>query len=159
MAKALSQEQLKRVYYHVFLPPDLPHASDEGTDIDLVLIRLTTEALSALPQLYSGDEAAAIGKAITAIKNLKSVTLQHGGINDSELLRVLGSLTEGQSIPVHIREQNAAVIATRQQETLVFETFELSPSNETVIAAKGRLIRCFPGPAVCLDTQSHPGLL
>jgi hypothetical protein len=60
---------------------------------------------------------------------------------------------------VHIREQNAAVIATRQQETLVFETFELSPSNETVIAAKGRLIRCFPGPAVCLDTQSHPGLL
>lgn len=118
MAKALNQEQLESVYHHVFLPQDLPHASDEGTDIDLVLIRLTTEALSAVLQLFSGDEAAAIGKAITAIKNLKAVTLQYGGINESELLHVFGSLTDGQSAPVLIREQNAAVIATKIRRDL-----------------------------------------
>jgi hypothetical protein len=160
MAKALDQEQLERVYHHVFLPSALPQASDEATDIDLHLIRITTEALGVLPQLLSGDEAATIGKAITAIKNLKAVnSLERGGTSELEILRVLTNLTDGQSIPVLIRQQNAAVIATKHQETLVFETFGLSPSNETVIAAKGRLIRCFPGPAVCLDTQSHPGLL
>jgi hypothetical protein len=159
MAKALSQDQLERVYHHVFLPSKLPHASDEGSDIDLNLLRLTTEALSALPPLLSGNEAAAISKAITAIKNLKAVILVHGGISESELFRILDSLADGQSVPVLIREQNAAVIATREQERLVFETFELSPSNEAVVTTKGRLVRCFPGPAVCLDTRSHPGLL
>ena len=156
MAKALDRDQLERVYHHVFLPSKLPHASDEATDIDSHLISLTVEALSAIPHLLPGDSVASLGKVITAIKNLKAVnSLERGGTSESELLRVLTSLTDGQSTPVLVRQQNAAVIVTRQQERLVFETFELSASNEAVTSAKGRLIRCFPGPAVALNVQAH----
>jgi hypothetical protein len=160
MEQTLDGAALEGVYHHIFLPPHLPQASDDATNIDRDLINLTVEALSLLEQLLPGDSAAAIGNALTAIKNLKAVnSLELGGTSEFELHQVLTGLRDGQSTSMLIRQQNAAVMVTRQQSKLVFETFELSPSNSSVISAKGRLARCFPGPVVALDTQSHPGML
>jgi hypothetical protein len=49
-----------------------------------------------------------------------------------------------------IRQQNAAILVTRKQDKLVFETFELSPLNSAVISVKGRLTRSFPGATVAV---------
>lgn len=160
MEQTLDGAALERVYHHIFLPPHLPQASDDATNIGRDLINLTVEALSLLQQIIPGDSAAAIGNAITAIKNLKAVnSLEYGDTSEFELHQVLTGLSDGQSASMLIRQQNAAVMVTRQQSRLVFETFELSPSNSAVISAKGRLTRCFPSPTVAMDTQSHPGML
>ena len=49
---------------------------------------------------------------------------------------------------LHIRAQNAALILRRQQNTMVFEAFEVSPTPGAVMEAEGKLICSYPGPAV-----------
>jgi hypothetical protein len=160
MENTLDGAALEGVYHHIFLPPHLPQSSDEATNIDRHLINLTTEALGLLQQLLPSDSAASISTAITAIENLKAVdSLECGDTSEFELHRVLTGLRDGQSTPMLIRQQNAGILVTRQQIRLVFETFELSPSNGVVISARGRLTRCFPGPTVALNTEPHPGIL
>lgn len=41
MARALDAVELQRVCHHVFLPPQLPQASDDATNVDIHLIDLT----------------------------------------------------------------------------------------------------------------------
>lgn len=86
-------------------------------------------------------------------------SFEQGGTSEAELLRALHGLLDGQSAPTLIHQQNAAVVVTRQHERLVFETFELSPSNEAVVSTKGRLTRSIPGPTVALDTEFYPKML
>lgn len=54
---------------------------------------------------------------------------------------------------MHIRAQNAGVIISKVNESIIFEAFELSPLNEAVNTTKGRLQRSFPGPALSLSTR------
>lgn len=50
----------------------------------------------------------------------------------------------------HIRGQNAGLIVRKLPEHFTFESFELSPTTKSVMTTKGRLRRCFPGPAIAL---------
>jgi hypothetical protein len=52
---------------------------------------------------------------------------------------------------LHIRAQNAGLIVRRSSDQYTFESFEISPTNDAVIGTKGRLRRCFPGPALVVD--------
>lgn len=152
MAASLTESQLRRVYYHVFLPPQLRQASDEDTSISSDLISVTLDALKKLP----GPLTAAKTCAITAIENLKDInSLPEGVVSEKDLCRILIALADGESAPIHVCCQNAAVLVTRENRTLVFEAFELSPLNSQVLAAKGRLIRSFPGAAVAIAAEQH----
>ena len=53
-------------------------------------------------------------------------------------------------LALHIDAQNAGLIVRRFSDQYSFESFEVSPRNEDVIRAKGRLRRRFPGPAVTI---------
>ena len=53
-------------------------------------------------------------------------------------------------LALFIRGQNAGLIIRRLLDQYSFESFEVSPTNEAVIGAKGRLRRCFPGPAASI---------
>ena len=155
MATTLTDSELRRVYNHAFLPPQLPQASDDNTDVNIHLINLTLEALRAYKQLLPRESPSSLDDAITAIKNLKSInSLEHGATSESELHRVLSGLSNGQSAPMRIFQQNAAVLVTRKQDELIFESFELSPSNSAVISVKGRLTRC----SRCHSCSEHPRL-
>ncbi|KAI9781451.1 MAG: hypothetical protein M1816_002372 [Peltula sp. TS41687] len=48
-------------------------------------------------------------------------------------------------------ERNAGVIIRSIRDQYLVEMFEISPTNKAVIEAKGRLRRCFPGPAVVVS--------
>ncbi|KAF3484464.1 uncharacterized protein GIQ15_03788 [Arthroderma uncinatum] len=54
-------------------------------------------------------------------------------------------------LSLHIRGQNAGIIVRRLRSQYSFESMELSPTTKGVIEAKGRLRRCFPGPAVLVE--------
>jgi len=53
---------------------------------------------------------------------------------------------------MHIRAQNAALIARRPASVLAnfiqFEVFEVSPQNTNVMTAEGKLLCSYPGPAI-----------
>ena len=53
-----------------------------------------------------------------------------------------------------IRAQNAGVILRKFEDKTIFEAFEVSPPNEVVMAAKGKLLCSYPGPAVSFPTST-----
>ena len=53
-------------------------------------------------------------------------------------------------LALHMRSQNAGLIVRRSSDQYLFESFEVSPTTEAVIGTRGRLRRCFPGPAVAI---------
>ena len=52
---------------------------------------------------------------------------------------------------MYIRGQNAGLIVRRLSDQYLFESFEISPTAEAVIKTRGRLRRCFPGPAIAVE--------
>jgi hypothetical protein len=59
--------------------------------------------------------------------------------------------SKGGTIPLHLRAQNCGVLISKEDTSVHFEAFELSPLNESVITTKGRLQRSFPGPAFSVE--------
>ena len=51
-----------------------------------------------------------------------------------------------------LRAQNAGLILRKTKNQVIFEMFELSATDEATMSTKGRLIRCFPGPAITINS-------
>ncbi|KAK4495018.1 hypothetical protein PRZ48_013345 [Zasmidium cellare] len=134
---------IKSVIDHLFLPPQLPQAEDTVSDANI--LRIAVEALTELEKIADFSPIA-IQSAAFALSALTSVTG-----NSASLELKLKSLTKGQSVAVHVAAQNAGVLITRLERELVFEQFELSPSNEAVYMSPGRLVRKFPASAITVD--------
>ena len=58
--------------------------------------------------------------------------------------------TNSDILALHMRSQNAGLTIRRSSDQYLFESFEVSPTTEAVIGTRGRLRRCFPGPAVAI---------
>lgn len=56
-------------------------------------------------------------------------------------------------LALHIRAQNAGLVVRNLGEQFSFESFELSPTTKAVMTMKGRLKRCFPGPAIAISQE------
>jgi hypothetical protein len=144
-------EDLQQVVNHIFLPPKLPHAADETSDV--AFLDVTLSALASLSsQLLPETDLVPIRHAIALLENMKA-SMPSGRIEEPEFHKVLLSLAHGQGVAVQVSAQNAAVLITRRAEELVFEAFELSAQDEYVISTKGRLVRTFPGLAVATSVS------
>jgi hypothetical protein len=57
-----------------------------------------------------------------------------------------------------IRAQNAGIIIRHFQHETIFESFEVSPQPAVVMAAKGKLLCSYPGPAIAVPREKvdHP---
>jgi hypothetical protein len=147
MAKPLSEAELQRVYHHTFLPPELPQASDDTTDVNIHLINVTIEALRAYKQLLPDESPSSLENAIVAIQNLKFInSLEHGATSESELLRVLSGLCDGQSAPMRIRQQNAAVLVTKNQMSSFSRPSSFRHSTQPSSQSKADSLARFPAP-------------
>ena len=67
---------------------------------------------------------------------------------------------KGGIVPLHIAEQNAGILLSKHGESIHVEMFELLAQNIAVMSTKGRLCRCFPGPALAVNGEifEQPGL-
>src|SRR5690606_31294963 len=54
-------------------------------------------------------------------------------------------------LALHIRAQNCGLIIRHHNSEVVFEMFELSPSNEAIMSCAGKLICSYPGPAIAIS--------
>ncbi|PIA82927.1 hypothetical protein CB0940_12275 [Cercospora beticola] len=149
----LSHEDLRRLINHIFLPPKLPQHEDNGSDIPF--IEVTLQSLYSLrDQIFPTRRDSALDTAIALVAQMKAVHSLAGGNLDQECLKnSLANLSVGRTLAIKISAQNSAVLITRSKGALVFEMFELSPSNAAVLATRGRLLRNFPGLSVTLDVD------
>lgn len=96
---------------------------------------------------------------ISTVDNLRQARNTSGFVSDSQLADLLHSLASGETVgfvPLEIKAQNAAIVVSKQEAgaDIVFEVFELSPPNETVMRTKGRLKRPFPTYACQISLQN-----
>ncbi|KAK5144349.1 hypothetical protein LTR32_003703 [Rachicladosporium monterosium] len=131
---------------HIFLPPQLPQSLDDPP-FD-VLLRSTSEALAAFKLVRPDTTLTQLGQMLKNTQDVHS----NGQVNEEKFAELLGALPwKGGSVVLHISAQNAGITVSNTMSAIRFEVFELSPLNEHVYKATGRLRRSFPGSAVDVD--------
>jgi hypothetical protein len=137
--------------HHVVLPPKLPQEDDYNASHEHCLIDVVICALQDVRDDVKGQDLRdLVTSAITAIMNLDDSRDKNGDVSELQVLTTLGKLahaTTDQILPLEIKAQNAGILASRRGDRVVFETFELSPTNKAAMGPTGRLIRSFPGSA------------
>ncbi|MCJ1386871.1 hypothetical protein MMC17_009999 [Xylographa soralifera] len=128
----MESNDLSYIINHVFLPSKLPQKDDSDAAKDEFLMRKLLAALESLQHHIPEKEHPKWTPCIKMVHNM------------------LNLRSRSDILPLHIRCQNAGIIIRRTSEEYAFEMFEISPTNEAVIGTKGRLRRCFLGPAIAI---------
>ncbi|KAJ4159587.1 uncharacterized protein LMH87_007528 [Akanthomyces muscarius] len=145
----ISKQGIESIIHHVFLPPKVPQAAEDDDEVtfsnELTLLKLAGDALASFSAHVAPDETPAVEKAHQAV--LQLYTLKD--LSQEKLQQAFGNLCkDGGYLPLHVHAQNAAILVSREDKTIVFEFFELSPTNQAVMSTEGRLRRRFPASAV-----------
>lgn len=159
-ARAKTVEYLFR---HIVLPAQLPHTGDWDVERDNDLLETVSSALEDLKTFVEADRLASIDVAMKLIDNLTRSRDAMGNASESQVQCLLEDLTESPAtnfVPLEIKAQNAAMFISRDKEDVLFESFELSPTNEAAMT-KGRLTRHFPALAsrVPVSRMKEDGLI
>ncbi|MCJ1392993.1 hypothetical protein MMC18_005865 [Xylographa bjoerkii] len=141
---------LSYIINHVFLPSKLPQKDDSDAAKDELLMKQVLAALESLQHRIPKTENPRWNPCIKMVHTMLTLRGHSGGLIADRLKEALGEMLNGDILPLHIRCQNAGIIIRRTSEEYAFEMFEISPTNEAVIGTKGRLRRCFPGPAMAI---------
>ncbi|KAI1266298.1 hypothetical protein F5Y18DRAFT_435235 [Xylariaceae sp. FL1019] len=150
---APTKESQKYMYNHVFFPSKLPQESDYDSGLEHQLLWAAIQGLVAWKVRAKPEHQEHADGAILSLRNLqRTYSAEDGSLHEASVLHLLGRLPTKATVPLLIREQNAAVLITKSKDGkgVVFEIFEISPEDHATMSAKGRLRRSFPGAAVVL---------
>ncbi|KXH25073.1 hypothetical protein CSIM01_12989 [Colletotrichum simmondsii] len=143
----MSRGILEYLYHHLFLPSKLPNTDDSSQKNDTALLGFLLLSLERF--LPGRQDVKTVKASIAMLKSLQASKTSQGYLKDTNVLEVFQSLSAQAPVAVlHITEQNAGVLIGRTANSVRFEVFELSPTNEAVTSNRGRLIRRFPATAV-----------
>ncbi|KAM5377914.1 hypothetical protein ACJZ2D_004818 [Fusarium nematophilum] len=149
MAATLSKEQAEYLFHHLFLPSKLPPGDDSSPSNEARLIDFVDLSLRRFIVEMSEENTAIINTCISMVDGLRRSTDSSGYLREAGVREVLRQLSPNKSVALfHIGAQNAGVLVRLMLTSFVFETFELSPTRDSVFATKGRLIRHFPAHAI-----------
>ncbi|PNP47794.1 hypothetical protein THARTR1_10479 [Trichoderma harzianum] len=87
------------------------------------------------------------------LRRQRAASPSHFSTTRISMPRKLCALSSDILLPLHIAAQNAGIIITQNQDSIVLEAFELSPKNEAVMGTVGRLQRHFPASAVSIPIK------
>ena len=147
----------EELVHHIFLPPQLPQQKSD-VRIDSDLFKYSATALADFyHSLHASDQARLpVSRAVTTLASATDChSSANGGISELVLRERMDSLEVDGTIMLQVRAQNAGLLLTRHSRSVRFEVFELAPQNEEVLAAKGRLIRQFPGFALDIPVTTY----
>ncbi|KAF3000220.1 hypothetical protein E8E13_007207 [Curvularia kusanoi] len=150
-----SEQSTSYLVNHVVLPPQLPQSDDFDAENERFLLAAVVSALRALKPFTANEHTSVLSNAIVTIENIQRSQDSFGNISDAELCKLLNELahgTNGGSIPLELKAQNAGIIISSDRSNIVFESFELAPDNKNAML-KGRLVRRFPGLAVSIPAS------
>lgn len=173
----MAKDSLSYIINHVFLPPQLPQKDDYDPDQSKNLIKLCLSGLTYFLRYIPSEQHPQWAPLITMLRDMLAVRNNGSVLDKGKLVAAIQRMCVGgrifQSpgkvnlltyvyilgiITLHIVAQNAGLIIRRTPDAYLFEIFELSPKSADVVGSKGRLVRCFPGPAIAVPTgriQDH----
>ncbi|KAK1638040.1 hypothetical protein BDP81DRAFT_515603 [Colletotrichum phormii] len=163
----MAEQKSLYVYHHVFLPPQLPQSDDFSPRNESALLEVVQDSVVEFRKYVPESQASSVEIAIglmQAMVRLHQTLEDTVAVDESELLKILENpVNKGLQMPLNrpiggvvsfnIRAQNAGVLITRDHEAINVEAFELSPTNESVMATKGRLRRSFPGVGISIPLK------
>ncbi|KAL1666071.1 hypothetical protein GGF50DRAFT_99825 [Schizophyllum commune] len=137
--------------YHLFLPPKLPQKDDRSPKRDRNLISnflaCAQEFLSALQDVEDVEPVAVHSwiRIVRMLKNAGRVNQGEGASMDAQLLAtIVNSMSPGDSLPIHVGAQNAAVILRKDDVGLTYESFFASLPTAKVMQTVGKVVARFP---------------
>ncbi|KAG8928196.1 hypothetical protein FRC02_007250 [Tulasnella sp. 418] len=137
---------------HVFMPPKLPQEDDLDEHNERDLCGNVCGAAREFGDAIPPDEAHHWNPLSKFLKQFSSA---HRALTLSEniIIRSLKNTSANDILAFFIRTQNAGVVIRKGVEWVIFELFEVSPTNEAVMGTKEKLLRTFPDPAVQIPTR------
>ncbi|KAL8797955.1 MAG: hypothetical protein Q9182_007083 [Xanthomendoza sp. 2 TL-2023] len=146
---------LDYIFYHVFLPAQLPQGSDtQDGKGDQALLEVLLETIdtfrTANDHIYY-QQWSTVQRSIRTFARLhsKSKSLSRG-----TLKAAFQAAAQGETIILHIALQNSALIVRQEKNGYVVETFEVSPRAADVLAAQRALEWDFPSRAVLIPPDT-----
>ncbi|PVH70609.1 hypothetical protein DL98DRAFT_472494 [Cadophora sp. DSE1049] len=141
---------LTYIIHHVFLPPKVPQGDDSEYCKDFALGKQCESALAKFRDFLPTDEHWKWAVCSKMMWNLLALREPCAGMMLGEVDNSFEQMDTNDALAFHIRGQNAGLIIRKLPGQFSFESFELSPTTESVMGTQGRLRRCFPGPAIAL---------
>ncbi|KAL1693689.1 hypothetical protein GGG16DRAFT_88362 [Schizophyllum commune] len=147
--------------HHLFLPPKLPQKDDRSPKRDRSLISnflsCAQDFLTKLQKAENVDPVAVHGwtRIVRMLKDGARVNQGEGAPMDAQLLAtIVNSMSPGDSLPIHVGAQNAAVILRRDDVGLTYESFFASLPTAKVTQTVGKVVARFPAhPRLPLPTN------
>ncbi|OAR01441.1 hypothetical protein LLEC1_04033 [Akanthomyces lecanii] len=144
------------IYHHLFLPHQLPGADDASPKSEASLLDFIHQSLQRF--LPRRQDERAVKASISMIDLLRKSRSPQGHLKEAGVREVLQELLASAPVAVfQITDQNAGVLVSRKPDVVLLETFELSPTNEPAMGARGRLVRRFPANAVEVPLSDFEG--
>ncbi|PVH99843.1 hypothetical protein DM02DRAFT_710275 [Periconia macrospinosa] len=146
-ASTFSPEATAYLIHHVVFPAKLPQENDRNSEHERCLIDITIRSLEDLRSVIEPHYDGPVRTAIASINNLRDSRNGDGSIVEGQIQNQLCELAEGTTdglVLLEIKEQNAGLIASRSDDGIRFEVFELSPASQSIMETQGRLVRSFP---------------
>ncbi|KAK1584813.1 LOW QUALITY PROTEIN: uncharacterized protein LY79DRAFT_591979 [Colletotrichum navitas] len=153
----MSYQSTLYLTYHIFLPAQLPQENDFSVENERALLQCLCNSLTKFREYVPNEMKEIVEIATRMAYDMAAVHQPLGdtiAVDEGKLLEMLQKLSQtGCVIPLNIRAQNAGVLLTKVDDSVHFEAFELSPTNEAVITTIGRLRRTFPGVGSVIDLE------
>ncbi|KAF8466769.1 hypothetical protein BDZ91DRAFT_725012, partial [Kalaharituber pfeilii] len=150
--QGLDEEALSHLIDHIFLPEKLPQDGEvNSVQNEFALLLFVKNAVEDFASsLKTEATTAQVAQVVNMMK--KMVTLHNANMTlEKETLRtVFKEMKDGDIVPLYIQAQNAGLIIRHTGEEVTFESFEVSPKNESVIECQGRLLCSYPGPIIAI---------
>ncbi|PTB71494.1 hypothetical protein M440DRAFT_350648 [Trichoderma longibrachiatum ATCC 18648] len=146
---------LRSIIDHAVLPPIIPGEKEQDHEaISKELLNRLEAACERAKNLASSPFADAFHSLSESLRACRA--LNQGRLDRVTLLEHLRSLGTNDVLICHVVEQNAAILIRREmnqsnEEFVILESFETSPTTEHVLAADNALVWDFPGRAVRLS--------
>ncbi|KAH0834182.1 hypothetical protein J3R83DRAFT_11491 [Lanmaoa asiatica] len=139
--------RLEYIVTHVFFPLKLPDGDDQSVRNDRSLARAIASAARIYCDHVDRAKLPQWHHILGMLDNLQA-TVQFEGLDRSRTISQLSNMNVGDILAFLIRAQNVAVVFRKQRDATIFESFEVSPKTEEVMATQGKLICSYPGPAI-----------
>ncbi|KAF4967332.1 hypothetical protein FSARC_5098 [Fusarium sarcochroum] len=147
-----NDEQINYLFHHLFLPAKLPGQDDDDGSNTIFLVDFVLHSLKLFIDESVSEDVAIIKTAIWMLKHMRDATDKRGFLAQSGVQNALKSLSEnGPAALFHVTAQNAGLLLRKTDDSVCFETFEISPTNSAAMSTKGRLIRQFPANATVIS--------
>lgn len=160
---------LALTFNHVALPPQLPGKHDSNPEIEKVNRQLIERLIRSVEILKTVHESSIeVSNSIEKLLRKCMLLTGNGFVNRDAALCAFKEIAPGEALILYIAQQNACLYLRRpryvlllnlaniltlssdDEDVVVIEAFETSPTTEHTLAADGALLWDFPGQAVLL---------